>query len=60
MLLTFELPFNIAILPVWMRYMWADWRHPFPSEYDIIWSMPPLAFLLAIRYGRATETVLDS
>jgi hypothetical protein len=57
-LLTFVLPFEAVILPVWGRYIWADWKHAFPSEDNLLWLMSPLFFLLLVQYGRASEATL--
>jgi len=42
--LLFLLPFNVTIIAVWGRNLWADWRHPFTTtDHDALPLLPVLA-----------------
>ncbi len=44
-LMFFLLPFNVVILAVWGRNLWANWRQPFSGDHDILPLLPILGLV---------------
>lgn len=45
-------PFNAPVLAVWGRNIWADFRHPFPADYDIFRILPLMMLVSLAVSGR--------
>jgi hypothetical protein len=55
LLLVVLIPFNAPVLAVWGRNIWADWRNPFPGDWDIIRISPLLTLVWLCVSGRAVK-----
>jgi hypothetical protein len=52
LLLMVLIPFNAPVLAVWGRNIWADWRNPFPGDWDTIRILPLLTLVWLCVSGR--------
>jgi len=52
LLLVVLIPFNAPVLAVWGRNIWADWRNPFPGDWDTMRILPLLALVWLCVSGR--------
>jgi hypothetical protein len=52
LLLVVLIPFNAPVLAVWGRNIWADWRNPFPGDWDAIRILPLLTLVWLCVSGR--------
>ena len=52
LLMVVLIPFNAPVLAVWGRNIWADWRNPFPGDWDTIRILPLLTLVWLCVSGR--------
>jgi hypothetical protein len=55
LLLIVLIPFNAPVLAVWGRNIWADWRNPFPGDWDTIRILPLLVLVWLCVSGRPVK-----
>jgi hypothetical protein len=48
------LPFNVVVLAVWGRNMWADWRQPFHWEHNPLYLLPTILLVEAVVSSEAS------
>ena len=55
LLLIVLIPFNAPVLAVWGRNIWADYRNPFPGDWDALRILPLLALVWLCVSGRSIK-----
>jgi hypothetical protein len=56
LLLTVLIPFNAPVLAVWGRNIWADYRNPFPGDFDALRILPLLTLIWLLVSGRPIKS----